>query len=173
MIQFCVGEHNALNRCMAYYGTWPERWESVYLALYIRRDIEEKPMPFVGADRNGRLCAWPARKRANTYCMAVWTVAIPLREAATGSRSQDTYPHIALPHCKECAWQRWCDRQQIQKCCRSSFPQSPVIGVRSHLSLKLIFLEIWCNPFLHSSHPLSNKRFEVNRPLLLILRFYI
>src|SRR2546421_12369172 len=90
--------------------------------------------------------------------MAVWAVAIPLREATTGSRSQDTYPHYVLPYCKECAWQqRWCNRQQIQMWCRSPFLQSPVIRVRGHFSLKLIFLEVWRNPFLHSSHPLSNK----------------
>src|SRR5262250_1810747 len=104
--------------------------------------------------------------------MAVWAVAIPLWKAATGSRSQDTYPHYTLPHREECAWQqRWCNRQQIQMQCRSSYLQSPVIRVRGHFGLKLIFLEVWCNPFLHSSHPPSNRAIEVNKLQLLYYAF--
>src|SRR5262249_31019418 len=46
-------------------------------------------------------------------------------------------------------------------------PALPVIRVRGHFGLKLIFLEVWRNPFLHSSHPLSNKTIEsINSRLL-------
>src|SRR5215467_2469597 len=59
----------------------------------------------------------------------------------------------------------------IQMQCRSSYLQSPVIRVRGHFGLKLIFLEVWCNPFLHSSHPLSNRAIEVNKLQLLYYAF--
>ena len=57
------------------------------LGTNIGRSIEQHPVVPVAADSDRRLGARPAAHRVLSDAAAVRTVAVPLREAASGSRS--------------------------------------------------------------------------------------
>ncbi len=63
----------------------------------VGRGVDQQPVAAVGTDRDGRLRARTRLERAAAKAVTVGAVAVPLREAPTGGRSENPYAHVSSP----------------------------------------------------------------------------
>ena len=93
MVELSVGQDDTLDRYMAI-AIGCVAVELLYLVPDIRRRVEKKPVRSVGADGDGRLRAREGGTGIRAGSTTGRTPAIPLRESATCSRSQQYDSHL-------------------------------------------------------------------------------
>ncbi|MDT4824400.1 hypothetical protein FQZ97_576470 [compost metagenome] len=73
-----------------------QRREGFELGADVRRGVAQHPVAAVGAEGDGRLGARLGTHLATAHAAAVVAIAVPLGEAATGSRAKDLNMHSFL-----------------------------------------------------------------------------
>lgn len=98
MVDLRIHQHDADDAGIAQGPSRLQRRLGADLAQDIGRGVEQNPVDAIGADRDRGLGTRQGPHAAIAHTGAIAAVAVPLREAATGCRTENEYFHAPSLH---------------------------------------------------------------------------